>query len=99
MKNKNSMLDNLKDLLSTPKQIKEAKEWFAARIAEEPIIPKGWVSIEDHLPMWMAEDFMQGGTGYRIKFANGYEGTSMVSDHNVWYYEAKEADITHWWNE
>lgn len=60
--------------------------------------PKGWVSIEEHLPKMMAIDILTG-TKYKVKYANGEESTSVVGDHNMWYYEAKDAGITHWWNE
>jgi hypothetical protein len=61
--------------------------------------PKGWLSIEEYLPMMLAVDIMQGYTLYKVKDRNGGEFESAVSDHNVWYYVAKEAGITHWWNE
>lgn len=61
--------------------------------------PKGWLSIEEHLPMMLAMDIFQGYTKYRVKFFDGTEGTSAVSDHNIWYYMAKDAGITHWWND
>lgn len=61
--------------------------------------PKGWISIEDHLPMMMAMDIMQGYTIYKVKCADGAEVETRVSDHNTWYYHAKEVGITHWWNE
>jgi hypothetical protein len=60
--------------------------------------PKGWISIEDYLPMMMARDILQGGTKYKVKYADGSEDDTMVSDHNVWYYLAKDAGITHWFN-
>lgn len=61
--------------------------------------PKGWLSIEDYLPMMMAMDIMIGGTEYKVRYEDGTEGCSMVSDHNTWYYNAKETGITHWFNE
>lgn len=76
-------------------------EEFAAEmreIAGEPV-PKGWVSIEEHLPGLQIKDFMQGYSEYKVKFANGKEGKSNVTDHNTWYYRAKEKGITHWWND
>jgi hypothetical protein len=60
--------------------------------------PKGWLSIEEYLPMMYAIDIMQGYTLYKVKDKDGNEFESTVSDHNVWYYMAKEAGITHWWN-
>lgn len=62
--------------------------------------PKGWVSIEDDLPQCLAMDFITKGYSVcRVKDNNGNEFDSHVTDHNVWYYEAKDAGITHWWNE
>jgi hypothetical protein len=61
-------------------------------------IPKGWVSIEDHLPMMLAKDLFTG-TAYKVKDKDEKEFVSIVGDHSVWYYEAKELGITHWWNE
>jgi len=60
--------------------------------------PKGWLSIEEYLPMMYAIDIMQGYTLYKVKDKDGNEFESAVSDHNVWYYMAKNAGITHWWN-
>lgn len=62
------------------------------------IVPKGWVSIEDHLPRCIGVDIFDGGTLYLIKFSDGYGGTSRVADHDMWYYRAKEVGVTHWWN-
>jgi len=61
--------------------------------------PKGWLSIEEHLPMMMALDIMKGFTEYKVKYGDGKEDITCVSDHNTWYYYAKEMGITHWWNE
>lgn len=61
--------------------------------------PKGWISIEDHLPHMLAMDIEQGYTEYKVRCSDGSEGVSWVSDHNMWYYRAKEAGITHWINE
>lgn len=65
---------------------------------DEPEVPKGWISIEDHLPQWMAEDVIKGYTEYKVK-GNVGEMTSKVTDHQMFYYYAKEVGITHWWNE
>ena len=62
-------------------------------------IKKGWVSIEDHLPMMYAIDIMHGYTKYRVKYADGKEGETGVADHNTWYFRAKEEGITHWYCE
>jgi hypothetical protein len=60
--------------------------------------PKGWLSIEDHLPKMFARDIMQGYSVYKVRDKDGNEFESGVSDHNIWYYDAKEAGITHWLN-
>jgi hypothetical protein len=84
------------------KQIKEAidkltpeeiKEFFP-----EDNIPKGWVSIEEHLPNLLACDISQGYSEYKVKFKDGSEDISFVSDHIIWYHEAKHIGITHWFN-
>ena len=74
----------------TPEQM---EEYFP-----EDKTPKGWVSIEDALPMMLAMDVMRGGSMYRVKDKDGNEFESGVSDHNTWYYIAKEQGFTHWWN-
>ena len=61
--------------------------------------PKGWLSIEEHLPMMFAEDIEKGHSEFKVKYADGREDVAGVSDHNVWYYIAKEVGITHWWND
>lgn len=61
--------------------------------------PTGWISIEDDLPMWLAIDFLQGYSIFKVKNDKGEEFESAVSDHNTWYYAAKEQGITHWWHE
>lgn len=60
--------------------------------------PKGWLSIEDHLPHWLACDVAQGYSIYKVKDKKGNEFESAVCDHNTWYYMAKEVGITHWLN-
>jgi hypothetical protein len=60
--------------------------------------PKGWLSIDEYLPMFLAEDIMEGGTIYEVKFKDNIHGHSMVSDHSQWYYHAKSEGITHWLN-
>jgi hypothetical protein len=84
---------NMLDLIrSTPKE--ELEKYFP----KERELPTGWISIEDDLPMMYIEDMFTG-TEYKVKDENGKEFTSVVGDHNVWYYLAKEAGITHWWND
>jgi len=61
--------------------------------------PKGWLNIDDYLPYMNAMDLFKGGTTYKVKYKDGELGTTLVSDHNMWKYEAIEIGITHWWNE
>lgn len=72
--------------------------WMDAEYFPPSTRQKGWVSIEEYLPMMHAVDSMQGYTLYKVKDKDGNEFESAVSDHNVWYYMAKEAGITHWLN-
>ena len=63
--------------------------------------PKGWVSIEDHLPAVTVDDFLSNDAIVRVvmvKDKNGNEFRTQVGDHQMWYYAAKDAGITHWWN-
>ena len=55
-----------------------------------------WVSIDEELPKMMAKDIHHGGTIYEVKQMDGSVSISIVGDHNVWYYMAKECGITHW---
>lgn len=98
MEAKKSMLDNIKDYLSnlTEKEKEELQEYFKG---DSEDIPKGWVSIEDHLPKMYAVDIEKGYTSYKVKHKNGTTGSTCVSDHNTWYRYAKQVDITHWWND
>jgi len=88
------MLKKLREHLKnrTPEQIEADKKFF------KDDRPKGWLSIEDHLPMMLAVDIMVGCTKFKVKYKDGTEGETCVSDHNIWYYEAKESGITHWFN-
>ena len=66
----------------------------------EDTTPKGWVDIEVALPFCKVGDFIEKGCStYKVKDKNGNEGFSNVTDHHIWYYMAKEAGITHWFNE
>jgi hypothetical protein len=78
----------------TPEQLEEERQKFFP----EDTKPKGWLSIEEHLPMFMANDIMQGYSIYKVRDKDGNEFESGVADHNTWYYEAKDAGITHWLN-
>lgn len=92
---KKSMAENLREHLEslTDEEINQIVEDFRDKR------PKGWLSIEDHLPMMDAIDIMNGGSKYKVRYKDGNEGTTMVGDHNTWYYYAKEVGITHWLNE
>lgn len=87
------MINKLREYLKnrTPEQIEEDREFFRDKT------PKGWISIEDHLPKLRAVDFMTGST-YKVRDADGKEFDTVVGDHNVWYHEAKAIGITHWLN-
>lgn len=61
-------------------------------------IPKGWISIESHLPMFLADDIFKGGTTYKVKDIDGNEFEAIVSDQHVFYQIAKNSNITHWLN-
>lgn len=61
--------------------------------------PKGWLSIEDYLPKMMAMDTLKGATVYKVKYEDGLTGESLVCDHNIWYHEAKQLGVTHWFND
>jgi len=64
--------------------------------------PKGWVSIEEALPMVTVDDVLNNDglvKFIKVKNKNGEEFDDRVGDHNIWYYRAKENGITHWWND
>jgi uncharacterized protein YbaR (Trm112 family) len=88
-------LDLLKQHLATMTETEknEMREYF------KDDRPKGWLSIEDHLPMMLAKDIMNGCSKYKVRYSDGKEWITYVSDHNTWYYNAKDVGITHWFNE
>ena len=92
-----SLVDKLKKYLDSKTAEELATEWNEM-FGDEPEIPKGWVSIEDHLPVMLAMDIGKGYSEYKVKDEHGKESIAWVSDHNVWYHMAKEVGITHWWN-
>ena len=96
MKEKKSpMLKALREHLS--KMSEEEKLKLKDELTDKT--PEGWLSIEEHLPAMRMGDLLE--DGYRkikVRFKDGKEDISRVSDHNIWYYEAKEAGITHWYN-
>lgn len=85
-----------KYLKETPEKVLKAE---VDKYFPEDKTPKGWVSIEEHLPMMLAMDIRRGCTEYKVLYEDGHEDTSCVSDHNIWYYHAKETGITHWRND
>lgn len=87
------MAKMIEDALSNMSQ-EEIEEYFPSDKR-----PKGWLSIDEYLPMMYAVDIMQGYSVFKVKDINGNEFESKVSDHNTWYYFAKENEITHWLNE
>jgi hypothetical protein len=78
----------------TPEQIEEIREKYFTDKR-----PKGWLSIEEHLPMMFAIDIVRGYSVFKVKDKDGNEFESAVADHNIWYYRAKDEGITHWLNE
>lgn len=75
---------------ATEEQLEELREKYF----KQHVLPKGWISIEDELPQWLAKDVARGYTEYKVKYENGTESTTWVTDPNTWYYYAKEAGIT-----
>jgi hypothetical protein len=57
-----------------------------------------WISVEESLPMVTVDDFLNNNElSKAILVTNGIDmRLDFVGDHNVWYYVAKEAGITHW---
>lgn len=66
--------------------------------SQEESIPDGWVDIELHLPQMLVKDIVQGYSTYKVMNIDGEIFETIVSDHNVWYYQAKKQGITHWFN-
>jgi hypothetical protein len=88
-------LEKLKEHLDSlsESEIEDLRKLFADKR------PKGWLSIDEHLPMMLAEDISRGYSVYKVRYSDGAEDITKVADHSVWFYEAKEAGITHWFNE
>ena len=92
-----------KDYKGLSKKFKEALDKITPEDIEkyfpEDKTPKGWLSIEEHLPQLMVEDFINKGySTYKVKDKDGNEFESDVTDHHMWYYMAKDVGITHWFN-
>jgi hypothetical protein len=66
--------------------------------SQEESIPNGWLDIELYLPQMLAKDIFQGYSTYKVMNVDGEIFETIVSDHNVWYYQAKKQGITHWFN-
>jgi hypothetical protein len=67
---------------------------------EDPL-PEGWIDIEQHLPMVTVDDVLNNDGLFKnvwVKDDKNNEFETTVGDHNTWYYMAKEAGITHWYN-
>lgn len=76
----------------------DERGWEELREFFKDDTPKGWISIEDYLPQWLACDVEQGYSTYKVRNIEGEEFDSIVSDHTMWYYMAKKEGITHWLN-
>lgn len=78
----------------TPEEKEELKEKFKDKR------PKGWVDVNEYLPMMYASDLMQGYSVYKVRDSAGKEFDSHVCDGHLWYYyTAQPLNITHWFNE
>ena len=95
MKDTNKMLEELRKCLDNMSE--EEKEKMCNFFKDTR--PKGWLSIEDHLPHMYAMDIMEGYSVFKVRDKDGNEFDTKVSDHNTWYYGAREVGITHWLHE
>ena len=81
------ILNSFEDLEEISKKLDEAVASITpeemAKYFSPDTRPKGWLSIEEHLPMMYAIDMVQGYTLYKVKDKDGNEFGSAVSDHNV----------------
>ena len=96
----NDMVENLRKILDNMSE--KEKEEMRAKYFPEDTTPKGWLSIEDHLPMVTGQDVIDNDAlvkHIKVKYKDGTESTSQVGDHHMWYYMAKDSGITHWYNE
>ena len=95
-----NMVENLRKMLDNMSE--KEKEEIKAKYFPEDTTPKGWLSIEDHLPMVTMGDIEKNDGIFKIvkvKDKDGNEFGSRVGDHHIWYYMAKDGGITHWYNE
>ena len=65
---------------------------------QKSISYNGEVIRDDSLYIY-AERIYEEGEGFYLFDKEGNEFNSAVTDHNIWYYRAKEECITHWFNE
>ena len=91
LSNVKSKIDDFFDNLS-----EEDIERIKQKYFPESTIPKGWVSIEDHLPQFLVKDVEVGYSTYKVR--NEEEFYMDVTDPNIFYYKAKELGVTHWHN-
>jgi len=83
----------------SPEELAEARRILNDTGVTSRENPKGWLSIEEYLPKWLAKDFEQGYTIVKVKNSDGNTAESYCTDHNMWYYIMKEAGVTHWLSE
>ena len=74
-------IDNFFNNLTEDEKEKLKEKYFP----KESNTPKGWVSIDESLPMSKAVDLFEGGTEYKILFEDGVEAYSRVADPNPCY--------------
>ena len=88
-----------KALEAIKKRISNLSKEEIEKFFPKSTLPKGWLSIEEYLPSMRGSDITQGYSIFKVKDKNGNVFESQVSDHDTWYYIAKENDITHWLNQ
>ncbi len=92
---KSDLLKNVDNFFNniTEEQRQRAIEYF------KDDRPKGWLSIEEYLPMMPVDDLVQGYSVFKVRDKDGKEFETRVTDHHIWYYHAKDAGVTHWLND
>lgn len=62
--------------------------------------PRGWIELRDGgpVPMLLAIDVAHGCSPYMVRNADGEESWEFVGDGNIWYYDAVQRGVTHWYN-
>jgi hypothetical protein len=89
---KTHLVERLMSSVNTERDI-EFEKFFKSRL------PKGWISIEQHLPIWLPKDVLKGFSSYMVKNHLGQVFQSKVTDHNLWKLTAIKNNITHWYND